>query len=103
MFKKSKDQELKETLYYSEGTIKDYQEQIFQTYRNVINNYLESQKQILDTLQLSWSPIIYNIYGKVGFWNYYWWWINPLKMMAETYGRIIDNSFAERNSGNYTD
>lgn len=100
MFKKSKDQELKETLYYSEGTMKDYQKQIFQTYRNVVNNYLESQKQILDTLQLSWSPIIYNIYGKVGFWNYYWWWINPLKMMAETYERIIDNSFAERNNRN---
>lgn len=100
MSKKTKDQEMKETLYYSEGTIKDYQNQIFQTYRNVVNNYLESQKQILDTLQLSWSPIIYNIYGKVGFWNYYWWCINPLKMMAETYGRIIDNSFAERNNRN---
>jgi hypothetical protein len=100
MFKKTKDQEMKETLYYSEGTIKDYQKQIFQIYRNVVNNYLESQKQILDSLQLSWSPIIYNIYGKVGFWNYYWWWINPLKMMTETYGRIIDNSFAERNNRN---
>jgi hypothetical protein len=97
MFKKTKDQETKETLY-SKETVKDYQEQITQTYRNVVNNYLESHKQILDSLQLSWSPIIYNIYGKVGFWNYYWWWINPLKMMLEAYGRIIDNSFAERNS-----
>ena len=61
MFKKTKDQETKETLY-SEETVKDYQEQIIQTYRNVIDNYLESQKQILDSLQLSWSPIIYNIY-----------------------------------------
>ena len=99
MFKKTKDQETKETLY-SEETVKDYQEQITRTYRNLIDNYLESQKQILDSLQLSWSPIIYNIYGKVGFWNYYWWWINPLKMMLEAYGRIIDNSFAERNSLN---
>jgi len=94
MFKKTTDQETKETLY-SKETVKDYQEQITQTYRNVVNNYLESQKQILDSLQVSWSPIIYNIYGKVGFWNYYWWWINPLKMMLEAYGRIIDNSFAE--------
>jgi hypothetical protein len=99
MFKQTKDQETKETLY-SEETVKDYQEQIIQTYRNVIDNYLESQKQILDSLQLSWSPIIYNIYGKVGFWNYYWWWINPLTMMSEAYRRIIDNSFAERNSLN---
>ncbi len=99
MFKKTKDQETKETLY-SQETVKDYQEQIIQTYRNVIDNYLESQKQILDSLQLSWSPIIYNIYGKVGFWNYYWWWINPLTMMSEAYRRIIDNSFAERNSLN---
>jgi hypothetical protein len=97
MFKKTKDRETKETLY-SEETVKDYQEQIIQTYRNVIDNYLESQKQILDSLQLSWSPIIYNIYGKVGFWNYYWWWINPLKMISEAYERIIDNSFAERNN-----
>jgi len=99
MFKKTTDQETKETLY-SKETVNDYQEEITQTYRNVVNNYLESQKQILDSLQLSWSPIIYNIYGKVGFWNYYWWWINPLKMMLEAYGRIIDNSFAEGNSLN---
>jgi hypothetical protein len=97
MFKKTTDQETKETLY-SKETVKDYQEQITQTYRNVVNNYLESQKQILDSLQLSWSPIIYNIYGKVGFWNYYWWWIYPLKLMLEEYGRIIDNSLAKRNS-----
>jgi hypothetical protein len=66
MFKKTKDQETKETLY-SQETVKDYQEQIIQTYRNVIDNYLESQKQILDSLQLSWSPIIYNIYRKLDF------------------------------------
>jgi hypothetical protein len=99
MFKKTTDQETKDTVY-TEETVKDYQEQIIQTYRNVINNYLESQKQILDSLQLSWSPIIYNIYGKVGFWNYYWWWINPLKIISDAYGRIIDDSFAERNSRN---
>jgi hypothetical protein len=61
MFKKTTHQATKDTLY-TEETVEDYQEQIIQTYRNVINNYLESQKQILDSLQLSWSPIIYNIY-----------------------------------------
>jgi hypothetical protein len=98
MVKKTPDQETKEASY--SGVVKDYQEQIIQTYRNIVNNYLESQKQILDSLQLSWSPLIYNIYGKMGFWNYYWWWIYPMKMMSETYGRIIDNSFAEYNRGN---
>jgi hypothetical protein len=99
MFKSKTDLRTEETLYYE--AIKDYQEQIIQTYKNVLNNYLELQNQIPDSLQLSWSPIIYNIYGKVGFWNYYWWWIYPLKMMTETYGRIIDNSFAECNSNYY--
>jgi hypothetical protein len=61
MFKKTTHQATKDTLY-TEETVEDYQEQIIQTYRNVINNYLESQKQILDSLQLYWSPIIYNIY-----------------------------------------
>ncbi len=98
MVKKTPDQETKEASY--SGVVKDYQEQIIQTYRNIVNNYLESQKQILDSLQLSWSPLIYNIYGKMGFWNYYWWWIYPMKMMSETYGRIIDNSFAEYNRCN---
>ena len=65
MFKKTTDQQTEETLY-SEA-VKDYQEQIIQTYRSVLNNYSELQKQIPDSLQLSWSPIIYNIYGKVGF------------------------------------
>jgi len=82
MIKKTLDQGTKEASY--SGVVKDYQEQIIQTYRNVVNNYLESQKQILDSLQLSWSPLIYNIYGKMGFWNYYWWWIYPMKMMSET-------------------
>jgi hypothetical protein len=98
MVKKTLDQGIKEASY--SGAVKDYQEQITQTYRNVVNNYLESQKQILDSLQLSWSPLIYNIYGKMGFWNYYWWYIYPMKMMSETYGRIIDNSFAEYNRRN---
>lgn len=65
MFKKTTDQQTEETLY-SEA-VKAYQEQIIQTYRSVLNNYSELQKQIPDSLQLSWSPIIYNIYGKVGF------------------------------------
>ena len=99
MFKSKTDQRTEETLY-SEA-VKDYQEQIIQTYKNVLNNYLELQNQIPDSLQLSWSPIIYNIYGKVGFWNYYWWWIYPLKMMTETYVRIIGNSFAKYNSNYY--
>lgn len=98
MVKKTLDQGIKEASY--SGAVKDYQEQITQTYRNVVNNYLESQKQILDSLQLSWSPLIYNIYGKMGFWNYYWWCIYPMKMMSETYGRIINNSFAEYNRHN---
>lgn len=99
MFKKTTDQQTEETLY-SEA-VKDYQEQIIQTYRSVVNNYSELQKQIPDSLQLSWSPIIYNIYGKVGFWNYYWWWIYPLKMMSEAYGRIIRNIFAEYNNSSH--
>jgi hypothetical protein len=100
MFKKTTDQQTEEKTLNSEA-VRDYHEQIIQTYRNIINNYLELQKQIPDSLQLSWSPIIYNIYGKVGFWNYYWWWIYPLKMISEAYGRIIDNSFAECNISSY--
>jgi hypothetical protein len=99
MFKKATDQQTEETLY-SEA-VKDYQEQIIQTYRSVVNNYSELQKQIPDSLQLSWSPIIYNIYGKEGFWNYYWWWIYPLKMMSEAYGRIIRNIFAKYNNSSH--
>ena len=99
MFKKTTDQQTEETLY-SEA-VKDYQEQIIQTYRSVVNNYSELQKQIPDSLQLSWSPIIYNIYGKVGFWNYYWWWIYPLKIMSDAYERIIGNSFAECNNSSH--
>jgi hypothetical protein len=100
MFKSKTDQRTEEKTLYSED-VKDYQEQIIQTYKNVLNNYLELQNQIPDSLQLSWSPIIYNIYGKVGFWNYYWWWIYPLKMMSEAYERIIDNSFAKYNTNYY--
>ena len=92
MAKNTIGQGTKENHLYS-WTVKDYQQQIIQPYRNIANNYLESQNQIIDSLQLSWSPIIYNIYGKSGFWTYYWWWIYPLKIMSDAHRRIINNSF----------
>jgi hypothetical protein len=67
----------------------DLQEQTIQTTIEIADNYIESQKEIINVFQSIWTPFTENIYSR--FWNY--WWISP-KGIAETYGRIA-SSFAD--------
>ena len=67
----------------------DIQEQTIQTTREIADNYIESQKEIISIYQSAWTPIIKD--ASILFWNY--WSISP-KGMAETYGTLI-SSFTE--------
>lgn len=67
----------------------DIQEETIKTTREIADNYIESQKEIISIYQSVWTPFLENANSR--FWNY--WWISP-KGYAETYGTIV-NSFAD--------
>jgi hypothetical protein len=67
----------------------DIQEQTIQTTREIVDNYIESQKEIISIYQSVWTPFVENANSR--FWNY--WSISP-KEMAETYGTVV-SSFAD--------
>ena len=67
----------------------DIQEQTIQTIREIADNYIESQKEIISIYQSVWTPFVENANSR--FWNY--WSISP-KGIAETYGTVV-SSFAD--------
>jgi hypothetical protein len=78
----------REIPHYTER-LGDIQEQTIQTTREIADNYIESQKEIISIYQSVWTPYIENANSR--FWNY--WSISP-KGIAETYGTVI-SSFAD--------
>jgi hypothetical protein len=69
--------------------IGDIQEETVKVMREVLDNYIESQKEIISIYQSMWTPYLENTNNR--FWNY--WWISP-KGFAETYGTVV-NSFVD--------
>jgi len=67
----------------------DLQEQTILTTREIADNYIESQKEIISIYQSVWTPFVENANSR--FWNY--WSISP-KGMAETYGTVV-SSYAD--------
>jgi hypothetical protein len=65
------------------------QEQTIHTTREIADNYIESQKEIISIYQSVWTPYVENANSR--FWNY--WSISP-KGLAETYGTVV-SSFAD--------
>ncbi len=65
--------------------INDYQEHTLQASREIVDSYLESQKEIIQSLQSMWLPYIENTYG--AFWNN---WASP-RRVAEIYARTVSN------------
>src|SRR5215207_1314617 len=57
--------------------------------REIADNYIESQKEIISIYQSVWTPFVENANSR--FWNY--WSISP-KGIAETYGTVV-SSFAD--------
>src|SRR3954464_5695297 len=72
--------------------VNDYQEQTIQAAREIADSYLESQKEIINSLQSAWVPFAENAYGV--FWNY---WISP-RRVTEAYAKVVsglaDNTIA---------
>jgi hypothetical protein len=61
----------------------DIQEETIRAAREIADNYIESQKEIINIYQSVWTPFLENANSR--FWNY--WWISS-KGSAETYGKV---------------
>jgi hypothetical protein len=68
--------------------VNEYHEQTIQAARDITDNYLESQKEIINSVQLSWIPALENAYSR--FWNY---WMSP-RHFVDNYARVV-SSFAD--------
>lgn len=67
------------------ASFNDYQEQTINAARDIAENYLESQKEVVNSMQSSWVPYIENMYGM------YWaGWMSP-RRMTEIYARMARN------------
>jgi hypothetical protein len=67
------------------ASFNEYQEQTINAARDVAENYLESQKEIVNSIQSSWVPYIENMYGM-----YWMGWMSP-RRMTEIYARMARN------------
>jgi vacuolar-type H+-ATPase subunit H len=65
----------------------DIQEQTIKTTREIADDYLESQKQMISIYQSIWTPFLENANSR--FWNYYS--LSP-KGVAETFGSVTSSS-----------
>jgi 3-oxoacyl-(acyl-carrier-protein) synthase len=65
----------------------DIQEQTIKTTREIADDYLESQKQMISIYQSIWTPFLENANSR--FWNYYS--LSP-KGVAEKFGSVVSSS-----------
>ena len=89
--RKSIDEARSQIPHYTQS-VNDYQEQTIQASREIADNYIESQKEIINSLQAAWVPFAENTYKM----NYEWW-ISPRKMTqiyANMVSSIADNTIA---------
>src|SRR6476469_7692456 len=82
--KRSTDEPRKEIPRYTQA-VNDYQEQTIQAAREIADNYIESQKQIINSLQSAWVPQIEEA-NKVFTSN----WISP-RYLIEIYSNMVSN------------
>jgi hypothetical protein len=67
-------------------TVNDSQEQTIEAIRDITDDYIESQKEIISLLQSAWAPLM-----EKTFYNY---WISP-KNMTEVYYASLVNGFTD--------
>ncbi len=85
--RRATDESRKDIPHYTQ-VVNDYQEQTIKAGREIVDNYMESQRQIINSAQSAWVPVVENAYGV--FWNY---WTSP-RSITELYSRAV-SSFAD--------
>jgi hypothetical protein len=69
-------------------SVNDYQEQTIQAAREIADNFLETQKEIINSLQAAWVPYAESMYER-----FYAYCMSP-RRMTEAYTRMV-SSFAD--------
>jgi hypothetical protein len=82
--KKTTDEAIKEIPRYTKA-VNEYQEETIQATKDIADNFLESQKEIIHSLQSSWIPYVENVQNS--YWSY---WTSP-KRATENYARAVSN------------
>ena len=85
--RRATDESRKDIPHYTQ-VVNDYQEQTIKAGREIVDNFVESQRQIINSAQSAWVPLVENAYGV--FWNY---WVSP-RSITEHYSRAV-SSFAD--------
>jgi hypothetical protein len=84
--RKATDEAKREIPRYTQ-TVNDYQEQTIQAAREIADNYIETQKEVINSLQSAWIPQLENTYGV------YLTAVSP-RRLTEVYARMV-SSFAD--------
>ena len=81
---KTVDEAIKEIPRFTQ-VVNQYQEQSLQATKDIAENYLESQKEIINSLQSAWVPFVENIQNSTG--GYF---MSP-RRVTESYARTVSN------------
>jgi len=78
------DEAIKEIPRFTQG-VNQCQEQTIQVTKDIADCYLQSQKEIINSVQSAWVPFIENIQSS--YWSY---WMSP-RRVTENYARTVSN------------
>ena len=82
--KKTTDEAIKEIPRFTKA-VNEYQEESIQATKDIADNFLESQKEVIHSVQSLWVPYVENIQNS--YWSY---WTSP-KRATENYARAVSN------------
>ena len=82
--KRTTDEAIKEIPRFTKA-VNEYQEETIQATKDIADNFLESQKEIIHSLQSLWIPYVENVQNS--YWSY---WTSP-KRVTENYARAVSN------------
>src|SRR5438093_11544358 len=82
--KKTTDEAVKEIPRFTKA-VNEYQEESIQATKDIADNFLESQKEVIHSVQSLWVPYVENIQNT--YWSY---WTSPNRA-TENYARAVSN------------
>ncbi len=82
--KKTTDEAVKEIPRFTKA-VNEYQQETIQASKDIADNFLDSQKEVIHSMQSLWVPYIENVQNS--YWSY---WVSPQRV-TENYARAVSN------------
>src|SRR5881396_2159117 len=82
--KKATDEAVKEIPRFTKA-VNEYQQETIQATKDIADNFLESQKEVIHSMQSLWVPYIENVQN-----SYASYWVSPQRF-TENYARAVSN------------